>query len=74
MTEQNMAVTIISSLRASDYKADIFFRQHSAVQIRLMAVILKRIFNMEETILLLIFLGVYILAQVYILPKMGIST
>ena len=29
---------------------------------------------MEETILLFIFLGVYILAQVYILPKMGIST
>ncbi len=29
---------------------------------------------MEETVLLLVFIGVYILAQVYILPKMGIST
>ncbi len=29
---------------------------------------------MKETIYILIFLGVYILVQVYILPKMGIST
>jgi hypothetical protein len=29
---------------------------------------------MKEMIYVLIFLGVYILLQVYILPKMGIST
>lgn len=29
---------------------------------------------MKEMVYILIFLGVYILLQVYILPKMGIST
>jgi len=29
---------------------------------------------MKEMIYVLIFLGIYILVQVYILPKMGIST
>jgi len=29
---------------------------------------------MKEMVYILIFLGIYILVQVYILPKMGIST
>jgi hypothetical protein len=29
---------------------------------------------MKEMVYVLIFLGIYILVQVYILPKMGIST